>query len=183
MAMAAYGRRAEAGAHMQAGTAVGGDALKGPYLDLRTGRGNQLAYARLQSDIDFGKQKYFWFKGYVMGHQPMKRIRDLVGAQGEPLFFRITRWESATPQYHIGHLNRVDEIEGRLQRLGAIAVAGSAYRGTGIPQCIRSGQQAAATVIRRHRRIRRSRRHRAVSYSIVTRKYALKRCEFISKRL
>lgn len=82
MAMSAFGQRAEAEAHMQAGTSVGGEALRGPYLDLLTGRGNQLAYARIQSDIDFGKQKYFWFKGYVMGHQPTKRIKDLFGAQG-----------------------------------------------------------------------------------------------------
>ncbi len=59
-----------------------GPAIEGPYLDLRTGKGNQLAYARLQSDIDFGKQKFFWFKGYVMGVRPMKKIDDLFGAQG-----------------------------------------------------------------------------------------------------
>ena len=59
-----------------------GPALEGPYIDLRTGRGNQLAYARIQSDIDFGKQKYFWFKGYVSAIQPMTKIRDLFGAQG-----------------------------------------------------------------------------------------------------
>ncbi len=82
MAMSAFGRRAEAEAHMQAGTSVGGAALRGPYLDLLTGRGNQLAYARLQSDLKFGAQKYFWFKGYVMGHRPMQRIQDLFGAQG-----------------------------------------------------------------------------------------------------
>ena len=82
MAMGALSQRAEAGAHMQAGTAVGGEALRGPYLDLLTGRGNQLAYARLQGNLDFESQKYFWFKGYVMGHRPMKRIQDLFGAQG-----------------------------------------------------------------------------------------------------
>jgi hypothetical protein len=82
LAMSAFGEKARAGAHMAAGTSVGGEALEGPYLDLRTGRGNQLAYARLQSDLDFGKQKYFWFKGYVMGHRPMKRVKDLIGAQG-----------------------------------------------------------------------------------------------------
>lgn len=82
MAMSSLGRNAHAGAHMQQGTSVGGEALSGPYIDLRTGRGNQLAYARLQGDLDWGKQKYFWFKGYVMGHRPMKRIDDLFGAQG-----------------------------------------------------------------------------------------------------
>jgi hypothetical protein len=81
-ALGAMGQRARADAHMSPGTPVGGEALRGPYLDLTTGPGNQLAYARIQSDIDFGKQKYFWFKGYVMGQRPAKRVQDLVGAQG-----------------------------------------------------------------------------------------------------
>ncbi len=59
-----------------------GPALEGPYLDLRTGKGNKLAYARLQGDLDPTKQKYFWFKGYVSGVRPGKRIDDLCGAQG-----------------------------------------------------------------------------------------------------
>lgn len=82
LALGALGQKAQAGSHMRAGTSVGGEALRGPYLDLLTGRGNQLAYARLQSDLDFGQQKYFWFKGYVMGHRPTERIQDLFGAQG-----------------------------------------------------------------------------------------------------
>lgn len=59
-----------------------GPALDGPYLDLRTGRGNKLAYARLQGDLDFGKPKFFWFKGYVMGVEPAKKIQDLFGSVG-----------------------------------------------------------------------------------------------------
>jgi hypothetical protein len=59
-----------------------GPGLKGPYLDLSTGRGNQLAYARIQGDLDFGKQKYFWFKGYVMAIEPQKKVVDLMGASG-----------------------------------------------------------------------------------------------------
>lgn len=79
MALGAMSRQAQAAAAARYGT---GPALSGPYLDLRTGRGNQLAYARIQSDIDFGKQKYFWFKGYVAGNRPMQKIDDLFGAQG-----------------------------------------------------------------------------------------------------
>lgn len=81
IALGAMGRQAQAGT--QSGAQYGfGPAIEGPYLDLRTGRGNQLAYARLQSDIDFGRQKYFWFKGYVAGNRPMKKIQNLCGAQG-----------------------------------------------------------------------------------------------------
>ncbi len=72
------------GAAPAAGGSKGGKgpAIEGPYLDLRTGKGNQMAYARIQGDTDWGKQKYFWFKGYVNAVQPGKRIVDLVGAQG-----------------------------------------------------------------------------------------------------
>ena len=59
-----------------------GPAIEGPYVDLRTGRGNQLAYARIQGDIDFGEQKYYWFKGSVMANRPGEKIQDLFGAQG-----------------------------------------------------------------------------------------------------
>lgn len=59
-----------------------GPGLEGPYLDLRTGKGNKLAYARIQGDLDPKKQKYFWFKGYVSGVRPGKRIDDLCGAEG-----------------------------------------------------------------------------------------------------
>ena len=59
-----------------------GPGLKGPYLDLGTGKGNQLAYARLQGDLDFGKPKYFWFKGYGMAVEPNKKIQDLFGTSG-----------------------------------------------------------------------------------------------------
>jgi hypothetical protein len=59
-----------------------GPGLKGPYIDLTTGAGNKLAYARIQGDLDFGKQKYFWFKGYVMAIEPQKKIVDLMGASG-----------------------------------------------------------------------------------------------------
>lgn len=70
-------------AGMQAASgAKHGTGMDGPYLDLRTGKGNQLAYARIQGDLDFGKQKYFWFKGYVMGIRPDKKIDDLFGTAG-----------------------------------------------------------------------------------------------------
>jgi hypothetical protein len=81
MALSSMSEQARAGGHAK--TQYGrGPAIKGPYLDLTTGRGNQLAYARLQSDIDFGKQKFFWFRGYVAGNRPMKKIDNLIGAQG-----------------------------------------------------------------------------------------------------
>jgi hypothetical protein len=59
-----------------------GKGLEGPYLDLRTGPGNKLAYARIQGDLDYGKPKFFWFKGYGMAIEPNKKIENLMGTAG-----------------------------------------------------------------------------------------------------
>ncbi|MBL8225730.1 MAG: DUF1838 family protein [Chromatiales bacterium] len=79
LALMAAGQARAAATASSGGT---GPAIKGPYLDLTTGKGNQLAYARIQGDLDWGKQKYFWFKGYVSAVQPGKKIVDLCGALG-----------------------------------------------------------------------------------------------------
>jgi len=51
------------------------------------------------------------------------------------------------PQYHVGHLELVRQIEARATAIGHFALAGNAYRGVGIPFCIRSGEQAAERVM------------------------------------
>ena len=50
------------------------------------------------------------------------------------------------PQYEVGHLARVAEIERLLSDLPAFAIAGAALRGVGIPDCVRSGEQAADAI-------------------------------------
>jgi oxygen-dependent protoporphyrinogen oxidase len=47
------------------------------------------------------------------------------------------------PQYEVGHLDRVATIENRLEALPGLALAGGAYRGVGIADCVRSGEVAA----------------------------------------
>ena len=49
----------------------------------------------------------------------------------------------AMAQYEVGHLTRVGVIERRLKELPTLALAGNAYRGIGVPDCIRSGREAA----------------------------------------
>jgi oxygen-dependent protoporphyrinogen oxidase len=70
-------------------------------------------------------------------------LRDLLGIQQAPLFVKISRWERSMPQYHIGHVERVNTIRQRLSSLPNLALAGGAYEGVGIPDCIRSGETAA----------------------------------------
>jgi oxygen-dependent protoporphyrinogen oxidase len=60
---------------------------------------------------------------------------------------RVTRWPGAFPQYRVNHLLRVAGIEAGVRRLPAMTIAGSAYRGVGIPACIGSGREAARELL------------------------------------
>jgi oxygen-dependent protoporphyrinogen oxidase len=73
-------------------------------------------------------------------------LGELLGARGEPSVCDIARWPASMPQYHLGHLDRIARIDRLVADLPGLALAGNAYRGVGIAQCIRSGQQAAETV-------------------------------------
>lgn len=71
---------------------------------------------------------------------------DLVAALGiraEPVLSRVRRWPLSMPQYRVGHLDRVEAIERALAALPGLAVAGGAYRGVGVSDCVRSGEAAA----------------------------------------
>jgi oxygen-dependent protoporphyrinogen oxidase len=65
----------------------------------------------------------------------------LLGITAEPAFTRIQRWPSGSPQYDVGHLDRVRAIEAALPE--GIVVTGSPYRGVGIPDVINQAWQAA----------------------------------------
>jgi oxygen-dependent protoporphyrinogen oxidase len=74
-------------------------------------------------------------------------LQQILGLRAEPLFARIYKWRSAMAQYGIGHLERLDRIERLRQQLPTLALAGNGYRGIGVPDCIRSGQDAAKQVL------------------------------------
>jgi len=74
-------------------------------------------------------------------------LRQILGLSAEPLFSRIYRWERSMAQYEVGHLERVAEIERLRAALPGLALAGNAYRGIGVPDCIKSGMDAAAEVV------------------------------------
>jgi oxygen-dependent protoporphyrinogen oxidase len=71
-----------------------------------------------------------------------------LGIAAEPLLTRIHRWPLGMPQYVLGHPDRLDRIDAALTEHRGLAVAGAAYRGVGIPDCIRSGEAAAEAVAR-----------------------------------
>lgn len=74
-------------------------------------------------------------------------LRDLLGIEQAPLFAEVSKWERSMPQYHVGHLQRVKRIRERVASLPGLSLAGNAYTGLGIPDCIRSGEAAAADLV------------------------------------
>jgi oxygen-dependent protoporphyrinogen oxidase len=74
-------------------------------------------------------------------------LRQILGVKADPLFTRLYRWKGAMAQYTVGHLERLDRIEGLVKPLPGLALAGNAYRGIGVPDCIRSGEAAVQQVL------------------------------------
>lgn len=75
-----------------------------------------------------------------IAHEELAR---LLGIAGAPILSEVVRWANAMPQYHVGHVDRVARIEAAVAKHRGLALAGNAYRGVGVPQCIHSGEQAA----------------------------------------
>jgi oxygen-dependent protoporphyrinogen oxidase len=75
-----------------------------------------------------------------------REIRSLVKVDARPIFSRVYRWREAMAQYEPGHIARVADIEKRVAAIPGLAIAGNAYHGIGVPDCVRSGMDAANTV-------------------------------------
>jgi len=75
-------------------------------------------------------------------------LASLLAVQAAPLFVRVWRHPNSMPQYHVGHNARVERIETSLQKFPTLALAGSAYHGVGIADCVRTGEQAAERVVK-----------------------------------
>ena len=69
-----------------------------------------------------------------------------LGLKSVPLLSLITRYPRSMPQYHVGHLELVSQIRDRLKPHPGLFIAGNAFDGVGIPDCVRSGETAAAQV-------------------------------------
>jgi oxygen-dependent protoporphyrinogen oxidase len=70
-------------------------------------------------------------------------LLKLLGIEKPPLFSHVEKWPRSMAQYHLGHVERVERIRKRLGSLPGLKLAGNAYNGAGIPDCIRSGESAA----------------------------------------
>jgi protoporphyrinogen/coproporphyrinogen III oxidase len=74
-------------------------------------------------------------------------LRQIIALTAEPLFARVYKWKSAMAQYSVGHLERLQRIESLRQKLPGLALAGNGYNGIGVPDCVRSGNEAAGKIL------------------------------------
>lgn len=75
-------------------------------------------------------------------------LQQVMGLGAAPVLTRIFRWPRANAQYRVGHLDRMEKIDRLMQRAAGLYLAGAAYRGIGLPDCVREGNQAADRVAR-----------------------------------
>jgi protoporphyrinogen/coproporphyrinogen III oxidase len=71
-------------------------------------------------------------------------LEDLLDISEPPLFAKLFRWTRQSPQYEVGHRQRVDAIEQRVAAIPGLFLAGSGFRAIGIPDCIADGRETAA---------------------------------------
>ncbi|WP_435009637.1 protoporphyrinogen oxidase [Tundrisphaera lichenicola] len=77
----------------------------------------------------------------------LDELGSLLGVSGEPLLIEVSRHARAMPQYTLGHLDRVSSIRQRASRHSGLILGGNAFQGVGIPDCVRSGQEAAESLM------------------------------------
>jgi protoporphyrinogen/coproporphyrinogen III oxidase len=76
-----------------------------------------------------------------------EELRGILGLTTEPLFHTISRWPRSMAQYTVGHRKRMQEIKERTGAIPGLYLAGNAYEGIGIPDCVRTGRAAAEKII------------------------------------
>jgi protoporphyrinogen/coproporphyrinogen III oxidase len=74
-------------------------------------------------------------------------LKTIIALDAEPSFARVYKWKSAMAQYSVGHLERLQRIETQRQKLPGLALAGNGYNGIGVPDCVRSGTEAASKIL------------------------------------
>jgi oxygen-dependent protoporphyrinogen oxidase len=83
----------------------------------------------------------------VIGPEVTRELQEIAGFTARPRFTRIARWPRAMAQYTVGHPQRLAEMQARTPPSAGLHLAGNAYEGIGIPDCIRLGRQAAARIL------------------------------------
>jgi protoporphyrinogen/coproporphyrinogen III oxidase len=73
-------------------------------------------------------------------------LQEIAGFTARPKFSRVYRWPRSMAQYPVGHPARMKELDGRVAAIPGLYLAGNAYQGIGVPDCIRMGRTAAEKI-------------------------------------
>jgi len=76
-----------------------------------------------------------------------RELSQIVGLEAQPLFARVYKWKGTMAQYGVGHLERLERIEGARAKIPGLFLAGNGYRGIGVPDCVKSGSEAASRML------------------------------------
>ena len=76
-----------------------------------------------------------------------QELREIAGSPATPRFAHVARWPRSMAQYAVGHGLRLAELESRVAAIPGLHLAGNAYTGIGIPDCIRMGKTAAEKIL------------------------------------
>ncbi len=78
----------------------------------------------------------------------LQDLNHIMELEGEPEFYRITRWRNAMPQYLVGHKDRLLALKAEMKKeLPGVYLAGASYEGIGIPDCIDQAKKAAGEAL------------------------------------
>ncbi len=103
-------------------------------------------YALIRVFIGRAGQEIPWNESDLLAIA-LEELAITLDIQADPLIFRVFMWDKAMPQYNLGHPALLQGIETALERHPGLALAGNAYRGIGIPDCIHSGELAVQKLL------------------------------------
>jgi protoporphyrinogen/coproporphyrinogen III oxidase len=83
----------------------------------------------------------------VLGATVRRELKEILGIEAEPEHTQVSRWRRAMAQYAVGHQERVKRIVERVAGLPGLRLAGNAYDGIGVSDCIRLGRLAARELV------------------------------------
>jgi len=76
----------------------------------------------------------------------LTQLRKILGPIPEPLFHTVRRWPRSLPQYEVGHLDRIAELERLIEQVPGLHLLGNSFRGVGIPDLIRDARATARAI-------------------------------------
>jgi oxygen-dependent protoporphyrinogen oxidase len=74
-------------------------------------------------------------------------IAATMNVTATPVAQKIFRWKNGNPQYDVGHLDRVAKMEALAATIPGLYLTGSAFRGIGIPDCVKSARTTVEQIL------------------------------------